>query len=153
MSHRSVAFNDGRDSIDHALLDAGAHTVGATFGAPRPLVHRFFEFDNNSAVRRVDALLPGYGAGEPHVDLGRIRKRRSVVVRAGLPRVPSAPASHRRIASWRAFNVLQFPHPRSVDVCVRRRVRRTVLFAKGVAGRRGGSPGPYKRTAFSSWSC
>lgn len=153
VSHRSVAFNDDRDSIGRDLLDAGADPIAATFGAPRPLVHRFTEFDHPSAVRRIDALLPGYGAGEPHEDLWRIRRRRLVV--------PSASGSVRRFhsaspqvrASWQSLNVLRFPFPRSVDVCVKRKTRRNVLFAKGVAGRRGGSPGPYKRTVFSAWSC
>lgn len=37
--------------------------------------------------------------------------------------------------------------------CRDRKERKEVLFARGVAGRRGGSPGPYRRTRFSKVRC
>lgn len=43
--------------------------------------------------------------------------------------------------------------PERVRMCVRRAIRRRVLFARFVAGRRGRSPGPYRRNGFSQFGC
>lgn len=43
--------------------------------------------------------------------------------------------------------------PRQVRYCIQRGMRREVLFARGVAGRRGSAPGPYRRKESSNWRC
>lgn len=52
---------------------------------------------------------------------------------------------------YSALRILQ-SNPR-VRHCVQRRRRREVLFAHRVAGRSGGSPGPYRRTYSSQFRC
>lgn len=52
-----------------------------------------------------------------------------------------------------ALSVLQVHRPEVVSQCVRRKERKSVLFAEGVAGRRGSAPGPYRRNVFSSYRC
>lgn len=42
---------------------------------------------------------------------------------------------------------------RNERICAKRRIRKQVLFAQDVAGRSGGSPGPYRRTADSKEKC
>lgn len=48
---------------------------------------------------------------------------------------------------------LFFSNPHRVTVCMRRRERREVLWARGLAGRSGSAPGPYRRGPDSAWSC
>lgn len=43
--------------------------------------------------------------------------------------------------------------PAAVRVCLDRSQRQEVLFARNVAGKRGGSPGPYKRSWKSKIKC
>lgn len=140
-------------AVSHArpFSDAG-EPFSALPSVPRvPSVHRLFDLDR---IASKSSYGTGYG-GRPESPIKSLRSVfRSPVVNVGvrIGRPPLTPASQKRIAeSWRAFNVLQF-NPRT-SVCVRRVQRRQVLFAKGVAGYRGRSPGPYRRTADSSWRC
>lgn len=48
---------------------------------------------------------------------------------------------------------VQLRRPSAVKFCVQRSSRREVLFARGVAGRRGSAPGPYRRTQRSYYGC
>lgn len=43
--------------------------------------------------------------------------------------------------------------PAGAFLCAQRQIRKEVLFAKSVAGKRGGSPGPYRRNWKSERSC
>lgn len=64
---------------------------------------------------------------------------------------PKAP----RQSLWAQLRRLQMAAPRKVLFCVRRRVRREVLFAAGIGGTRGlrGRRGRYRRTQESSFTC
>lgn len=123
-------------------------------GAPRPSVHRLFDLDRIGSGSFTD-FSPGYGGRleSPMQVLRRVLRSpvASAVVRVGRPPVRSVASQRRSALSWRAFNALQ-DNPRS-RVCVRRLQRKQVLFAKKVAGRRGGSPGPYRRNLYSQWGC
>lgn len=73
-----------------------------------------------------------------------------------LQRHPSVVASPMSVRSQRRFNVLGVVDPRKVVFCLRRRVRRAVLHALGVAGRRRSAPGAggrYHRKESSQWRC
>lgn len=66
------------------------------------------------------------------------------------------PSSAKRFLDGRFKPVLtglSVRYPTQMKFCVQRKERREVLFAKRVAGRRGGSPGPYKRREWSNWRC
>ncbi|AZL83013.1 hypothetical protein [Apis mellifera associated microvirus 46] len=75
---------------------------------------------------------------------------------SGIPaRVISPKLKKARYGRSRPFlssfpSVLAFQRPRSVALCVRRSVRRQVLFSRGVPGRRVAKPG---RNAFSNVRC
>lgn len=61
-----------------------------------------------------------------------------------------------RPQQFKALRLLEIKAPRRVLFCARRQVRKEVLFARKVAGRRGGSPGRrgrYLRNANSQWRC
>lgn len=91
--------------------------------------------------------------------------------RRGTPVVNVGPSIHRRrapvgrhvvqqavrSADWAAFRKLKVQAPSRVAFCVRRVVRRQVLFASRIAGNHKrlspGRGGQYRRNAFSSWSC
>lgn len=77
-----------------------------------------------------------------------------LVVRRGRP--VAAQLAFRRYAERRNRELLSLwmRSPGRVDFCVRRKVRKEVLFARGVAGRSGGSPKRnYERTQNSQYSC
>lgn len=72
--------------------------------------------------------------------------------------VNPAPASYRfdRFTGSPSFNALRIKEPEAVRFCVQRKVRRGVLFARDVAGRRHSAPGrggKYRRSVHSLWSC
>lgn len=70
------------------------------------------------------------------------------VSRRSPPRAPAPP--------WGGGGVpfaLVTKFPRQVRYCMQRHSRREVLFARGVAGRRGSAPGPYRRKESSNWRC
>lgn len=51
------------------------------------------------------------------------------------------------------LRVVSIQKPAKVKFCVNRSIRKEVLFAKNIAGKKGSSPGPYKRTQNSQYSC
>lgn len=64
---------------------------------------------------------------------------------------PSAPRYSRK--EGRSFNVLQMLTPSRVAFCVRRKMRREVLFSYRRIGFSGSSPGPYRRNQNSQYRC
>lgn len=148
---RPQTFSDSADSHADVFLTSGA-TIPSLPEVPRGGVRRLLDFDEPEKSL-LSQNWPGYGAGEPHVSL-----RRPAVVRVGrAPGRSTRPIpllqALRRADSWRAFRQLRVAQPGRDALCVRRLQRKQVLFAKGVAGRSGSAPGPYRRNQFSSWSC
>lgn len=161
VSHRRVAFTDGRDSIRPFVQSWGVPQLFGTSGtlppARSPNVHR-------SYVQRLmlldSPLSRGYGAREPHkASVLRFsdsawRPPQSVFVNfASLQANKNKQAAVAR--SWTAFNALRVPAPQKVSMCVRRKQRKEVLHALRIAGRRGltGRGGGYHRTQDSAWGC
>lgn len=140
------------------LTGAGELINGSTvYAVPRaPEVRRLDRLLRLDDLSR-GLLLGGMGAVRgPHASLQSFRRGPVAVtarVRVGPPvRPPASQSDIRRLnASWSEFRRLQ-ADPRT-RMCVRRRVRKSVLFAKHIAGRRGSAPGPYRRTQDSQWSC
>lgn len=164
--HRRVAFIDGRDSIRPGFYDRGAAYVSARQRRPPVGAYRFLSLVKDRAVpdslaRFLDPLaqlrsrvasLWGYGAHKPHASLLRPANA-SVRVSAAVGRSPIRPLQALRPSTWDGLASLRVPVPRQAAFCVRRKLRREVMFAKHVAGRRGSAPGPYHRTADSHWTC
>lgn len=147
--HSAKPFYDGRDSHRSLLHGWGGphfwpNALETALPPARSNVHRLL-----SRIRDA-ALLSGYGADKPHV------VPRFTPVAAAPIKLARLPAARRQItplqASFRAFNVLRFPNPK-VAVCVRRKVRKEVLHALGVAGSRGLGRSGVHRSADSSWGC
>lgn len=120
----------------------------------RSNVHRLFDLDRIGS-RSFGDFSPGYGGRleSPMQALRRVVRSpvTSAAVRVGRSPVRPPVSPQARATWWRAFNALKVD--RRVPFCVRRLQRKQVLFALKVAGRRGGSPGPYRRRADSQWSC
>lgn len=142
---RAVVFNDSSDSHDDLLFDAGAIESLAP-SAPRPLVHRS-SVDLSRLVdhsldqlRRQLELVP-YPTRPRGLVGSKVQRRLGLVARPSRVRVWSP--------SFAEFNRLRLD-PRTAT-CVRRGVRREVLFARRVAGSRGLRS--YRRTVSSQWSC
>lgn len=144
----AVAFNDSTDSHVEPYSIAGEASFPSTRSVPRDGVRRLSWVDLVESIPSVSK--PGYGAGQPHDYLVRRRRRLPVPVR--VPPVPH-PFARQRAASWQAFRLLKVRVPSRVRFCVQRHQRKQVLFARGVAGRRGSAPGPYRRTENSQWRC
>lgn len=149
----SRVFSDSADSHADDLFTAGATFPSLPSSVPRGGVRRLLDLDSTE-----DKFLPSWGKGatSPFASPQSVRRRSPVVrVVAGVPRgrSPITPlqAKRRHALSMLSFQRLQ-ANPRE-RLCVRRLQRKQVLFAKRVAGRRGGSPGPYRRNYLSSWSC
>lgn len=165
-----LPFTDSADTSAEIFEGAGApQFFGATgVGAPLPIVHRSITSylvklderspDSDAALLR--RIRRGYGALSPM----EAPKRRSPIVSVGgsfVPRrvvskTPSLQARRHIAQSWRAFNALRFRVPQKERICVQRRIRKGVLFARGVAGRSGGSAGrfgTYHRSRWSAYSC
>lgn len=160
-------FSDSApDTSDASLGTWGApQFFGATGQVPpgRFSVHRLLQLDTYGRPEsRLELSLLGVkGARAPFASprrspAVRLGSRAPVARRASL--APPAHASQFRFPrrSWSSFNAVTFREPRKEVICVRRSARRGVLFARGVAGRRGSAPGrnsSYHRNQFSSWSC
>lgn len=151
-------FTDSRaDSVRGQLLTPSApQFFGATERAPASLVHRstvgrLLELDDSSSnpyfPRRVWGAQPHVSPsrGSPIVRVGTVSGSTQVTRRSTLYK----PAVS---FSWRAFNVIRFRNPREA-ICVRRAVRRSVLFAHNRAGRGGSYRSPRHRNEFSHISC
>lgn len=102
----------------------------------------------------------GVWGGTPHAKrVGRssLPVDRRVIVRVGKPFIPakqglSAVEKRRRDERGRSlFNALAIPFSRRDSVCVKRKQRREVIFAKRYSGRNGGKV--YRRTYASQYSC
>lgn len=158
-------FSDWAPDTPEPSFSPGALISGATEGAPGSLVHRSFDRlfnmadlyagDDAALLRRLHV---GYGATSPM----QAPVRRSPLVRVGTG--PARTQVNRRStlykpavsSSWRALNVLQVRAPSKEVFCVRRRMRKGVLFARGIAGARRRSPGrggTYHRNTWSQWRC
>lgn len=142
---RRVAFNDRRDFIDDTYLPAGASHIDATKGAPRSLVHR---------LRSIPAsgMLPNVGVwgGLAPYRFSPVNTLRSALSLAKFPRpIPLLQAQPRFVLGMNVLPRLN----RRASVCVSRLQRKQVLFARGIAGRRGSAPGPYHRNMDSQRSC
>lgn len=66
---------------------------------------------------------------------------------------PSPLAKQQQALSWRRFNELRVRVPARVAFCVRRKQRREVMHALGIAGRRGLGRGGVRRRESSQWAC
>lgn len=158
----ALPFTDASDVDASGLLGTGApQFFGASEAAPSPLAHR--------SLVSVLAELDSFAKGETFTrrgvwgELAPWMPRRSLpVVRVGgtafvgrrVTPPPSLQAQQRINRSWRRFNVA--PLSRKDVICVRRGVRRNVLFALSRVGRgrRGSQVGrPYRRGPFSFYSC
>lgn len=122
---------------------AGAPQFFGANGSPLPrplLVHRYS-----------DPLGEVWRAPQPSMLASTVRRGG---VRAPRARLPSHLLPLQAQRPWHLFNVVPASSP-AVSFCVRRRVRKEVLFAKHVAGRKRspGRGGSYNRTAFSSVRC
>lgn len=159
---QAVSYGTSRVPAINAAdsIAANYQTGGATFPSlpehlvPPGGVRRLFEFDDQRSDSLIIRSVGGKGGGPAPFDRPRRSPIVSVVVGPARRQTPFTPLqAHRARASWREFRKLRFPQPGREPVCVRRLRRKQVLFARGIAGRSGGSPGPYRRNAFSSWSC
>lgn len=158
-------FSDWTPDTPESFSSPGALISGATEGAPDSSVHRSFDrlFNMADLYRGDDAALlrrlrVGYGATSPM----QAPVRRSPLVRVGTGSTRTQVNRRSTLykpavsSSWRALNVLQVRVPSSEVFCVRRHIRKGVLFARGVAGHRHRSPGrggTYSRNPWSQWRC
>lgn len=157
-----MAFNDSRDSHRERFYSPGVPTGGTTRSVPRAGVYRSLSRPEGAALpdyitrlfnplgayrARVNALWPGYGAGKPR-RIQPVSARVSAAVRES-----RSPLQAIRRSTWGLLGSLRVPVPDKVRFCVRRKVRRGVLFAMDVAGRRGLGRGGVTRTPDSAWSC
>lgn len=155
----SLPFDDSTDGLVDTVVRPGANHIHSLPEVPRPGVYRralVADIYGDDLARlllpRTDLSITSsgpWGMGrQPHGSLRRLQVPRWGAPPRGAHR-PTIPP----LQAWAGLNVLRERHPQSVVHCVRRKVRRSVLFARDVAGRRGGSPGPYHRNEFSQWSC
>lgn len=111
-------------------------------------VHRLQELDSGRS-RTLSDLLTGVWGEAPYqpTTLPRLQSQGFV----------APPPPYRRISRptkpWRLLQRLQIRVPARVRFCQQRKERREVLFSLRIAGRAGGSPGPYRRRAESAWRC
>lgn len=144
---RPRRFVDDYDAVSSAsnLLGLGEPYYGSTAGAPAPSVfdvHRPWD-DLPSLV--VPSISPYSAIGDDYEPW----PTRGVGWRPG--RRPGRVTPRARRLFWTSLNRLQLsPQTR---VCVQRKQRRNVLFARGVAGRRGLGRHGVRRSIHSSWSC
>lgn len=159
------AFNDGSDSHDPLDLTLGGATgflATDSQAVPPGAIRRLLALDERSS----DALLSryiwrGYGGDSPHASPQSSRRpwpsaRASALVRGTRLPSPTLKAQQIRALDWREFRRLKVRNPSRVDFCVRRHVRRSVLFALGVGGHKRRSPGAggrYRRLSSSAWRC
>lgn len=151
--------------MPRSLFDAGEPLSLALPEVPRvPEVRRLHRLALLSDSSDALSLLRGMGS-EPVPHVGSLARRRRGVLAGPVlfPRrrlshpPPASPFDlHHLNRSWSEFRRLQIASPGKVDFCVRRKVRRSVLFAKGIGGRRHSAPGrggSYYRRQESAWSC
>lgn len=145
------------DTPEDAFPTAGASLFDATFpGAPRSVVRRLLDLDSPES-----RFLGGIGGVAPDASLRSPTVPRRRFARplppARLPLIASRLAKA-RIAqferSWREFRLLPRLSPND-KACIRRRVRKQVLFASRVAGRKRspGRGGTYHRKLDSLYRC
>lgn len=109
-------------------------------------VRRLLRYDSSSSARE-----QGYGAVRP---MQSVVGARWSALRGLVTPVPRRPKPfHAKPAFGPSFNVVRVPFAKRVAFCVRRKQRKEVLFAKRVAGRGARSPGPYKRSFTSRFTC
>jgi len=155
VSHSAKPFIDSADSIADPFSIAGATIPSLRLAVPRDGVLRLLELDDDRSDSPYLRFMSGYGADKPHV-ASRIRPWPVVRVSAAR-RSPVTPLiAQRRKASRLALYEVRVQAPSREQFCVRRHVRKSVLFARGVAGHRRRSPGlggSYKRVWSSAWGC
>lgn len=158
--HRPVAFDDSRDSIrlwsdtagESQFFDSTEHA-----SVPRGGVRRLLSLDASGDPERIFWSGVWGPPGGPHAS-PRSAVRSAVAWRplVKVPRRIRSLQAQQRRADWRAFQLLQVQAPARVRFCVARKMRKQVLFALGVAGRRGSAPGRggrYWRSENSNWRC
>lgn len=148
--HRAVAFNDSRDKARELVpFRWGVPYDWTRTETVRPptrfSVHRF-----PGRAEGTDLVRWGLGARSAQASFDPVRAVHQLLGASPVVRVGPSP---RPLQAFRGFNVLRFPAPGKVLACVRRRMRREVMFAKQIAGRRGLGTGGVRRTADSAWSC
>lgn len=149
---QSIVDTRGRTFRDHYDPDS----IGSLFSEPRATrvasnaapvpsyVHRFSS-DPPSLVAPFALDLEHLSTA---LDLALVRRR----VAWGAQRRKALVRSRSRyLAQWQEFNRLRLD-PRTA-VCTRRAVRRNVMFAAGLAGRRGLGRRGVRRSVHSQWSC
>lgn len=72
---------------------------------------------------------------------------------AGTRKTGIAPSIRRVMTTLRVDRRLSKEIRRKLGICQKRTARKEVLFSLGIAGRSGGSPGPYKRDPNSKVRC
>lgn len=142
----------------------GEPLVGSRFPANRPLTHESVSLEDRmpdmAPLRRgaVFDALPGVPSSwfDP-IEVGQVARARPRPRRgAGLLTVSPAKQARRAFDTsgrYSALRLLQLRVPKKVLFCIKRKARRSVLFAWRKVGFRGSSPGPYRRTQNSMWRC
>src|SRR5688572_27234894 len=97
---------------------------------------------------------PGVWGGTPHAEPHMLESLHEATRRSHT----RSEAGHRALLSQSTPHVARYlkqslVSPKQALVCLGRQTRKEVLFARNVAGKSGGSPGPYKRTANSKIKC
>lgn len=158
---RGLAFSDASDSHDALSSVAGEGLPPSTGQGPVPRdrfsVHRsYWRFGESPESLYLPSALRSLlnlsnppltrGGTYPQVHRARPTERTALVGPVG----KSPP-----VRSLISLNRLSFALPHRTKECVRRRQRKSVLFALKVAGRRRhhGSGGSYRRRPESQWSC
>jgi hypothetical protein len=155
-----LAFNDSRDSHSGAVASIGGVSPSVTsFAAPRSSVHRLSRLaESGSDPLSLIRALRGYGGRAPMQALNRSLRAgpiraTPVFLRGALADPPPRSRLSRLFDPWQGFNTLAVRVPARVSFCVRRKVRKEVLHALGIAGRRGLGRGGVRRTENSNWRC
>lgn len=149
--HSGLVFDDALDSPD---LQEG---ISLPTGVP---LLSDSQFSLPAAPWRLPSIELGYGA-EPHakpvhrLSVARVRAWERARIRrlVHAKRVSADLAEFRRARERRRllFNVLSVPFSKRARFCVKRKIRRQVIFAKKFSGRNGGKA--YRRTYESAYKC
>lgn len=114
-----------------------------------PLIHSHLETHEAGRFAPFGQYLPRVGSYPYTAPVYRHRPPQV----ARIDSFPKPVTGHNNRRTNNDLRSLFFRAPSRVALCVKRKIRREVLFGKSIAGRRGGSPGPYRRSPESAYSC